>query len=126
MTGGPVEMVDSVSLPVAEVVALPAASRARADSAWPPFDTGAVFQEIEYGDAVTSAPRFAPSSRNWTPATPTLSDADAETMTPAPETVAPPAGAVIDTVGDVRSLFTVTVTPADVAVLPAPSRATAV
>src|SRR5205807_1175741 len=35
-------------------------------------------------------------------------------------------GEVIETVGDVRSLLTVTVTATDVVVLPAPSRATAV
>ena len=75
---------------------------------------------------MSSAPRFAPSSLNCTPATPTLSDAVAETVT-VPPTVAPPAGAVIDTVGGVVSgLFTVTVTVVDVVVLPAASRATAV
>ena len=50
-------------------------------------------------------------------------------MTAVPETVAPPAGAVIETVGGVTSavaLLTVTVTVAAVAVLPAASRATAV
>src|SRR5439155_23091416 len=57
-----------------------------------------------------------------------LSAAFAETVTP-PDTVAPAAGAVIDTAGGVVSgtgLFTVTLTAAEVAVLPAASRATAV
>ena len=58
---------------------------------------------MEYGDAVSSAPRAAPSSRNCTPATPTLSLAVAETVTAEPETVAPLAGAVIETVGGVVS-----------------------
>jgi hypothetical protein len=40
-----------------------------------------------------------------------LSDAFAETVTLAPLTVDPPEGAVIDTVGAVVSLLTVTVTP---------------
>ena len=59
---------------------------------------------------MSSAPRAAPSSRNWTPTTPTLSLAVAETVTAEPETVAPFAGAVIDTVGGVVSFETVTVT----------------
>jgi hypothetical protein len=52
---------------------------------------------------VTSAPRFAPSSLNCTPTTPTLSAALAETVV-VPATVAPAAGAVIETVGGVLSL----------------------
>ncbi len=62
-----------------------------------------VFHVTEYGDVVSSAPRFAPSSRNWTPDTPTLSDAEAETVTAVPRTVAPAAGAVTETVGGVAS-----------------------
>ena len=50
---------------------------------------------------MSSAPRFAPSSLNCTPATPTLSAALAVTMTLPPVTVAPLAGAVIDTAGTV-------------------------
>ena len=45
---------------------------------------------------------MAPSSRNCTPATPTLSAALAVTVTD-PDTVAPAAGPVIDTVGGVTS-----------------------
>ena len=62
-----------------------------------------MFQVIEYGLAVSSAPRFAPSNRNCTPATETLSLADADTVTLEPDTVTPPAGAVTDTLGGVVS-----------------------
>ena len=57
---------------------------------------------MAYGAAVTSAPRFAPSSLNCKPTTPTLSVALAETVT-VPEMVAPATGAVIETVGGVVS-----------------------
>ena len=67
---------------------------------------------------------MAPSSWNCTPTTPTLSEALAETVT-VPETVAPDVGDVMLTVGAVVS-ETVTLTEADVAVLLAASRATAV
>ena len=62
---------------------------------------------------------------NWTPTTPTLSEALAETVT-VPATVAPVAGAVIETVGGVVSFITVTLTGAAVPRFPAASRATAV
>src|SRR5207249_2813765 len=84
-----------------------------------------VFQESEYGAVVSSAPRFAPSSRNCTPTTPTLSDALAVIVV-VPDTVAPELGAVIAVVGAVVSLKTVTATAAAVVALPAASRATAV
>jgi len=76
----------------------------------------AVFQDTIYGEDASSLPRLAPSSLNCTPTTPTLSEAVAVTLT-VPEIVAPPAGAVIDTVGAVVSaatLLTVTITAADV------------
>ena len=57
---------------------------------------------------VTSAPRFTPSSLNCTPTTPTSSVAFAETVI-VPETEAPAAGAVMDTLGGVVSFATVTV-----------------
>ena len=84
-----------------------------------------MFHETEYGDAVSSAPRFAPSTLNCTPTTPTLSLALAATVIVL-DTVAPPAGAVTETAGATVSLNTVTVTAADVLALPAASRATAV
>ena len=84
-----------------------------------------VFHERVYGAVVSSAPRLAPSSLNWTPATPTLSVALAETMI-VPDTVAPEAGAVMETTGGVRSATdptsVVKVKSADVARLPAASR----
>ena len=106
---------------------LPAASRARAASVCVPLLAVALFQEVEYGAVVTSAPSDAPSSRNWTPATPTLSLALAETVT-VPDTVAPLAGAVMETVGGVISgaaLEVVTVMAVLVVWLPTPSRARA-
>src|SRR3954469_9733294 len=72
---------------------------------------------------MSSAPSAAPSTKKRTPATPTLSDALAVTLTE-PLTNVPAAGAVMAAVGAVLS--TVTVTPAEVVVLPAASRATAV
>ena len=59
-------------------------------------------QETEYGAVVSSDPMFAPSTLNCTPATATLSEALAETVT-LPDTVAPLAGAVMTTVGAVVS-----------------------
>ena len=84
-----------------------------------------MFHGTEYGAAVSSAPSVAPSRRNCTPTTPTLSAAVAVTVT-VPLTVAPLAGDVRLTVGGVLSFDTVTVTAADVVTLPAASRATAV
>jgi hypothetical protein len=57
---------------------------------------------MEYGDVVISAPREAPSSKNCTPATETLSDAAAETVVRL--AMVPWAGDVMDTVGGVVSL----------------------
>ena len=66
---------------------------------------------------MSSAPRLAPSRVNWTPATPMLSAAVALTGV-VPVTVAPAAGALTETVGGVMSLLTVTLTGAEVVVLP--------
>src|SRR5438876_1092487 len=76
--------------------------RAMAVSVCEAFDAVVVFHETEYGEAVASAPRFAPSSWNWTPTTPTLSDALAETVI-VPETVEPDVGLVMESVGGVVS-----------------------
>jgi len=65
----------TVTVTEAAVVVLPAASRATAVSVCDALVAVVVFQAIEYGVVVSSAPRFAPSSLNWTPTTPTLSDA---------------------------------------------------
>src|SRR5690606_11626285 len=87
----------TVTLTPAEVVELPARSRATAVMTCAPSETAAVFHEIEYGAAVSSPPTCAPSTRNRTPATPTLSVALAVRVT-VPATC-PPSGAVTLTSG---------------------------
>src|SRR5436190_388665 len=113
----------------AEVVRLPAASRAVAVRVWEPLLVLAVFQETEYGEVVRSEERRVGKERSWTSATPTLSEALALTGVVA-DTVARAEGDVMLTVGGVVSgggaLETVTVTPAEVVRLPAASRAVAV
>src|SRR5439155_16121785 len=71
----------TVTLTAVEVAVLPAASRAKAVRVCAPALAVVVSQETEYGVAVSSAPRFTPSSLNCTPTTPTLSVAVAETVT---------------------------------------------
>src|SRR5438132_12353250 len=88
----------TVTVTVAAVVVLPAASRATAVSVCDALLAVVVSHAIEYGAVVSSTPRFAPSRRNWTPATPTLSDALAVAAV-VPVTVDPPAGAVTLTGG---------------------------
>ena len=73
---------------------------------------------------MTSAPQFVPSTWNWTPTIPVVSEAVAETAT-VEESVELIAGVMIDTVGAVL-LPTVTETAAEVDWFPAASRATAV
>src|SRR5439155_550738 len=106
----------------AAVAVWPAASRATALTLCAPGAASDGAHAIEYGAAVTSAPRFVPSSLNCTPTTPTLSVAVADTVT-VPDTLAAGAGAVSATVGGATSA-TVTLTAA-VAVWAAASRATA-
>src|SRR6202035_2667952 len=125
LTVGGVVSLNTVTVTAAAVAVLPAASRATAVSVCEPLLALVVFHETEYGAVVCSTPKLAPSRRNCTPATPTLSDALALTVT-VPETVAPFAGAAMLIVGGVVSFETVTVTAVAVAVLPAASRATAV
>src|SRR5688572_2632644 len=116
----------TVTVTAAERVVLPAPSRARAVSACDPLTDVVVSQLAEYGALVSSPPSAAPSRKNWTPATVTSSDAFAVTLID-PNSVAPPPGEVIASVGGVVSVFaTVTATAADVVVFPAPSRACAV
>ncbi len=55
---------EAVTVTGAEVVELPAASRARAASVWEPFPAVVVFQETEYGAETSSAPRAEPSRKN--------------------------------------------------------------
>src|SRR5689334_12062385 len=86
------------------VAVFPEVSLATALNICVPLTAAVVFHDIVYeGPApVTIVPRFAPSSWNWTPAIPTLSEAFAETEI-VPVTVAPFAGAVMETVGGVVS-----------------------
>src|SRR5947208_3506530 len=85
-----------------ENAVLPAASRATAVWVYESCSTVVVFQEMEYVLDVSSGPRFALSSLNCTPTTPTLSNAVAATvMVPEAELFA--AGAVKDTAGAVVS-----------------------
>src|SRR5262249_52483603 len=101
----PATTLDTVTVTAAEVVVLPAASRATAVSVWLPVGTVVVFPGTEEGEAGSSAPRLAPSSLNWTPTTPTLSEALADTVI-VPDTVAPAVGLVRLTVGAVVSAVT--------------------
>ena len=57
-----------------------------------------MFQDKLYGAVVSAAPELTPSTWNCTLAIPTVDAAVALTVT-VPDTVAPPAGALIDTVG---------------------------
>src|SRR5439155_6252702 len=125
IAGGPAGF-EIVTLVDADVARLFEVSRARAASVCVElFARVVVSQPIVYGGVVTSAPNATPSTRNCTPATPTLSVALATRLT-VPLTVAPLAGEVSATVGGVLSFDTVTVTAAEVVTLPAASRATAV
>ena len=92
----------TVTVTPTEVVWLPAASRARAATTCVPLGTVDVVQLTVYGEAVSSAPSDAPSTRNCTPVTPTLSDAEACTVTE-PDTVDPLEGEVIAALGAVVS-----------------------
>ena len=80
MTTEPVGARLSTVTEIAVVVAVfPDVSRARACSVCVPLDAVVVFQEMLYGEVVSSVPiSVLPSSRNCTPATATLSDAVAE------------------------------------------------
>src|SRR5213083_31001 len=60
----------TVTVTGAEVLRLPTPSRATAVMVCEPLLAEVVFQEIEYGAVVSSAPKFAPSILNCTPATP--------------------------------------------------------
>ena len=85
-----------------DVVWFPAASRATAASVCEVLMAVVVSQLTEYGKLVSSAPRLYPSSLNWTPTTPALSEAFAETEI-VPETIELSAGEEMETVGVVVS-----------------------
>src|SRR2546425_11932640 len=73
---------------------------------------------------MSSAPRLTPSSLNWTPTTPTLSVAFADTVI-VPETVAPADGAVMETIGGGGSFANGTLTAPAVGGVPPASPAPA-
>jgi hypothetical protein len=124
-TGGATALL-TVTVSPALVVLTPAVSFAMAFSVCEPLELFAVSQLYVYGATVIGLPTLAPSSWNCTLATPMLLVALAVTVA-VPDTVAPLAGAVIDTTGGaVLELFTTNGTPALDAVLPAPSVALAV
>src|SRR5206468_10127986 len=120
LTVGAVVSLSTVIVTGAEVVRLPAPSRATAVRLCDPLLAPVVSHEIEYGAVVSSAPRLAPSSLNWTPTTPTLSEALALTVV-VPLTVDPAVGAVRPAVGTVGPLITAAVTGLPLVRLSAPS-----
>lgn len=81
------------------MVEWPAPSRATAVIAWLPSPAAEESQVSVYGGDEMGDPTGAPSISNWTEVTPTSSDAVAESVTD-PETAAPGAGSVIETVGE--------------------------
>ena len=99
-------MLETVTRTGAEVAGLPVRSRASAVMSCGPFGTGRLSHWIEYGAVVSALPTSAPSTLNWTDATASSSAAAALTVT-LPETVAPTAGAVTETVGAVVSAVAV-------------------
>src|SRR5256885_1270978 len=113
-------LLSTVTLTAGEVVWLPGASRATAVRVREPSAASVVFQEMEYGAAVTSAPRLAPSSLNCTPTTPTSSEALADTVI-VRETVVPFSNEVMTTVVGVLSISVVNVKSDEVARFPAAS-----
>src|SRR6185312_10361343 len=121
--GGGGAVLETVTVTPLEVPVFPAVSRGTAVMTCCPFGTLVESHATEYGDDASSAPTFAPSTLNWTPATPTLSLALALSVA-VPVRVAPPDGAVIVAVGG--ALSTVTWTLAAVAGFPAASCARAV
>src|SRR5436189_4361770 len=59
---------ETVIVTGSEVNRIPSASRATAVRVWNPLLVVVVSQGTEYGALVSSPPRLAPSSLNWTPA----------------------------------------------------------
>jgi hypothetical protein len=97
--GGPSAVVFStVTVTPAEVAVSPARSRARALIVCWPLVAERVFHGAVYGAVVSSSPSGWSSSRNWTPATWSLSAASAATEI-VPDTVAPAVGEVTPAVG---------------------------
>src|SRR5256885_1446843 len=121
----------TITVTGAEVVRLPAASRATALIVCEPLLAAAVFQVTEYGAGVSSAPKLTPPVLNCTRATPTLSEAVAFSVTVSDygsafhgDLLSSP-GRLSSGGGGGGAFATVTVTGAEVVRLPAASRATA-
>src|ERR1051326_5725974 len=93
---------DTVTTVSADLVVLPAPSRATAVSVCDPSATVVESQLIAYGTATSSAASGAPSTKNCTPTTSTLSDALARIVA-MPFTDAPAIGALTATLGGVVS-----------------------
>src|SRR5207247_4912921 len=115
--GGGGDVLETVTVTGSEMVTLPAASRATAVRVCDPSLVVVVSHGTEYGASVSSAPRSASSSLNWTPATPTSSEAVATTSM-VRLTVAPDDGDAMVTDGGLVSaggpVETVTLTGAEV------------
>src|SRR6266540_4001379 len=80
---------------------LPAASVERAATEWAPFESEAVLTLKDHV-LVPAGEKLLPSTRAWTVASRTLSEAVPETIV-LPDTVVPDVGSVIATVGGVLS-----------------------
>ena len=78
----------------------PAVLRATAVITYPPSETDAVSHSSVYGAERSSLPRAAPSSMNWTPAMPAMSDALAVRRF-VPASVCCESGSTSDTLGAV-------------------------
>src|SRR5687768_6528576 len=120
LTVGAVLSLATVTVTGAEVVRLPAASRATAVSVCDPFVAVFVFHGAEYGAVVSSVPAV-PSTKNCTPVTAVSSAALAVTVI-VPDTVSPETGELMLTVGAAASKRTLLSVLVDaVLVLPAAS-----
>src|SRR5690242_20629556 len=72
LVGGGAAVLETVTVTPLEVPVFPAVSRGTAVMTCCPFGTLVESHATEYGDDTSSAPTFAPSTMNWTPAPPTL------------------------------------------------------
>ena len=125
---GAVTVLLTVTVTAAEVPVVPAESVATAVMVWVPFVRVVLLKVVVYGAVVNADPTDVPSTLNCTLAivNPVAAVALAVSVTLDPDIVAPLTGAVTDTVGAAAVLLTVTVTAAEVPVVPAESVATAV
>src|SRR2546422_9755345 len=102
---------ETVIVTAALVPLFPAGSCATAVNAWVLLESVVVSSEIEYGEAVSCAPVFVPSTTNCTKDTGLSGSVAVAVSVIAPETVALFAGAVTVTTGVVVSAVTVKLTP---------------